>query len=158
MNRPVAVIGAPSNIGLRPYDDGGARHVDRAPAVLRELAIVERLRGVDLGDVAAPAYRDFRRSPLRVRNESEVATYSAALGERVAAATERGHFVVLLGGECSIVLGGLLGARRGAGGPIGLVYVDAHADFATPDESRSGSAASMCLGLAPHVWSSSSKH
>src|ERR687892_908953 len=30
----------------------------------------------------------------------------------------------------------------------GLVYIDAHADFATPDESRTGSAASMCLGLA----------
>ena len=30
----------------------------------------------------------------------------------------------------------------------GLVYVDAHADFGTPEESRTGSAASMCLALA----------
>ena len=32
--------------------------------------------------------------------------------------------------------------------PVGLVYIDAHADFATPDLSRTGSAASMCLALA----------
>jgi arginase len=31
---------------------------------------------------------------------------------------------------------------------VGLVYVDAHADFATPEESRTGSVASICLALA----------
>jgi arginase len=54
----------------------------------------------------------------------------------------------VLGGDCSIVLGCLLGARRAARGPIGLVYVDAHADFATPEESGTGSVASMALALA----------
>jgi arginase len=54
----------------------------------------------------------------------------------------------VLGGDCSIVLGSLLGARQSAQGSVGLVYVDAHADFATPEESRTGSVASMCLGLA----------
>jgi arginase len=64
----------------------------------------------------------------------------------MAAAQER--FVVLLGGDCSTVLGALLGAKRSVGGPVGLVYVDGHADFATPEESQTGSVASMCLGLA----------
>jgi arginase len=31
---------------------------------------------------------------------------------------------------------------------VGLAYFDAHADFGTPEESRTGSAASMCLALA----------
>jgi arginase len=31
---------------------------------------------------------------------------------------------------------------------VALAYIDGHADFATPTESRTGSAASMCLGLA----------
>jgi arginase len=148
MKRSIAIVGAPSAIGIRPYDSGEARHLDRAPRVLRELGVVERLHAVDLGDVVAPAYRDFVRPPGRVRNEPEVSGYCRALGDRVAAAAEHGRFVVLLGGDCSIVLGGLLGARRAAGGPVGLAYVDGHADFATPDESRTGSAASMCLGLA----------
>src|SRR4029453_19325477 len=84
----------------------------------------------------------------RARNEHEVAAYSLALGERVAAAAEHGRFVLLLGGDCSIILGGLVGVRRVAGGAVGLAYVDAHADFATPEESRTGSVASMCLGMA----------
>jgi arginase len=41
-----------------------------------------------------------------------------------------------------------LGARQAAGGPVGLAYVDGHADFATPEESRTGSVASMCLAFA----------
>jgi arginase len=77
-----------------------------------------------------------------------VVRYSRSLAERVAAGAEQGRFVVVLGGDCSIVLGCLLGARRAAGGRVGLAYVDAHADFATPEESRTGSVASMCLALA----------
>jgi arginase len=63
-------------------------------------------------------------------------------------ATSDNRFVVVLGGDCSIVLGCLLGARKSAQGSVGLVYVDAHADFGTPEESRTGSVASMCLALA----------
>lgn len=148
MTRPIAVVGAPSSLGIRPYDDGEPRHLDRAPGVLRALSVIERLGAVDLGDVSPAAYRDFARPPRRTRNEPEVAAYCAALAERVAVAAEGRRFVLLLGGDCSIVLGALLGARQAAGGPVGLVYVDAHADFATPEESRTGSAASMCLGLA----------
>jgi arginase len=148
MPRPIAIVGAPSSIGIRPYDHGETRHLDRAPGVLRALGVAERLGAADLGDVIPPAYRDYERPPGRARNESEVATYCTSLGERVAAALQDRRFVVVLGGDCSIVLGGLLGARRAAGGPVGLAYVDAHADFATPEESRTGSVASMCLGLA----------
>jgi arginase len=148
MNRPIAIVGAPSNIGIRPYDTGEARHLDRAPGTLRRLQIVERLGAVDVGDVVPPPYRDYVRPPGRTRNEREVAAYSESLGDRVARAAGQGRFVVLLGGDCSIVLGGLLGAKMAAGGPIGLVYADGHADFATPEESRTGSVASMCLGLA----------
>jgi len=103
---------------------------------------------VDLGDVLPPPYRDFARPPDRPRNEDHVLAYSRALGDRVATAAHHGRFAVVLGGDCSIVLGCLLGARRATGGRVGLAYLDAHADFATPEESRTGSVASMCLGLA----------
>ena len=148
MNRPIVVVGASSSIGIRPYDDGEARNLDRAPAVLRERGLIERLDAEDLGDVVPPAYRDFVRPPFGARNEAEVIRYSRLLAERVASATAHGRFAVVIGGDCSIVLGCLLGAKRTAGGPIGLVYVDGHADFATPEESRTGSAASMALALA----------
>ncbi|HEX6309904.1 MAG TPA: arginase family protein [Longimicrobiales bacterium] len=147
MERANVIVGAPSSIGIRPYDDGTARRLDLTPGRLRAERLVERLAARDAGDVVPGPYRDFERRPGRVRNEAEVVAYSRALAERVEAAAAEGAFVVVLGGDCSIVLGCLLGVRK-AGSRIGLAYVDAHADYATPEESYTGSAASMCLALA----------
>jgi len=147
VTRPIAIIGAPSSIGLGPYEDGAVRHVNRAPIVLRQRGLAARLRAVDLGDVAPPPYRDFELPTGRARNEPEVLAYSRLLGDRVSRALVHGHFALVLGGDCSIVLGCLLAARRRAG-PVGLAYVDAHADFATPETAQNGSASSMALGLA----------
>lgn len=74
-------------------------------------------------------------------------SYSHSLADRVALGIEDSRFALVLGGDCGIVLGSLLGATRRAG-RIGLAYIDAHADFATPEESSTGSIASMCLALA----------
>jgi arginase len=148
MSRSISVVGAPSSIGIRPYDGGGARRLDLAPAVLREHGLVFRLGARDFGDVVPPPYRDFAREPGRVRNADGVATYTNALATRIASAAYDGEFVLLLGGDCSIVLAGLLGMKRLGHERVGLVYIDAHADFATPETSYTGSAASMCLGLA----------
>jgi arginase len=147
MTRSITLIGAPSNIGIRPYDHGLPRRVDRAPATLRELGLPSRLGARDLGDVRSAPYRDFTRPPARVRNEAEVREYSLALAERIESTVATGSFALVLGGDCSIVLGAVLGARGAVGGEVGLGYVDGHADFGTPQESRTGSAASMALGL-----------
>jgi arginase len=147
MERPISILGAASSIGIRPYDDGRARRLDLAPQVLREQGLVERLGARDLGDVTPPAYHDFERTPGRTRNEKEVEAYSRTLAARVSAAAD-GSFVLVLGGDCSIVLGCLLGLRHPVGARVGLAYVDAHADFATAEESYTGSAASMCLAQA----------
>lgn len=148
MTRPIVVLGAASSIGIRPYDDGSSRRLDAAPEALRLEGLVERLGARDSGDVPSPPYRDRIRPPGRARNEAEVASYSRALAERVRVAVDRGAFVLLLGGDCSILLGALLGAREAVAGHVGLVYIDAHADFATPEESQTGSVASMDLALA----------
>ena len=95
-----------------------------------------------------PPYRDFVRQELRPRNEEEVAGYSRSLAERIAAASVGDAFLLVLGGDCSIVLGCLLGVRQSGRAHPALIYVDGHSDFATPEESRTGSAASMCLALA----------
>jgi len=148
MHRPIAIVGAPSSIGIRPYDEGGMRRLDLAPGVLRDQGILTRLSARDLGDVVPAPYRDFVRPPGRPRNENDVANYSRELAAKVRVGADDGSFVLVLGGDCSIVLGGLLGARGTGELPVGLVYVDAHGDFATPEESATGSAASMCLALA----------
>jgi arginase len=148
MTRPIAVLGAPSNIGIKPYDDGAPRGLDLAPAALRECGLVSRLAARDLGDVIPPPYADMTRPIGRPRNESGVMQYSHALAERVAPSLADGAFTVVMGGDCSIVLGCLFGARQVHEGPIGLAYIDAHSDFATVAESATGSPAAMCAAMA----------
>ena len=148
MNKPIVLLGAPSNIGIRPYDDGRLRGLDRAPAALRGRGLAARLHAGDVGDIVPPAYVDFTRPEGRVRNEAALVRYSRDIGARVAHAVSDGRFVLLLGGDCSIVLGGLLGARGASNPRLGLIYVDGHADFATPEESVTGSAAAMCAAFA----------
>ena len=148
LNRRVAIVGAASSIGIRPYDDEKvARHLDRAPGVLRELGIVDRLAAEDLGDVTAPPYKDLTRPRGGIRNEGDIVGYSQRLADRIEISTTARRFPLVLGGDCSIVLGSLLAAGR-TKQRVGLAYIDAHADFATPQESMTGSAASMCLALA----------
>jgi arginase len=160
--RQVAVVGAPSSIGLRPHHETGRpQDVNRAPETLRDLRVVERLDATDLGDVLPPPYEDFERPPGKARNEAGVASYSRSLADRVAAGLDDDRFPVVIGGDCTIVLGCLLGASlagrdigragRDTGSDrnrIGLAYVDGHADFAIAGESMTGSAASMGLALA----------
>jgi arginase len=145
--RSITVVGAASSIGIRPYEDGKVRQIDRAPGMLRSLGLVNALNARDFGDLTPPPYMDFVRVGNRPRNESEVAAYSQHLARRIADASADGSFVLVVGGDCSIVLGCLLGVNRRES-PVGLLYIDAHCDFATPEESRTGSVASMCAALA----------
>lgn len=144
--RARTLLGAPSSLGVRPYDQGGARRLDLAPDALRRASLTDRLGARDAGDLVAPPYRDLVRTPGAIRNEGALTRYLSDVAGRIDAAAADGDFLVLLGGDCSVVLAALRGVGRNR--RVGLVYIDAHADFATPTESRSGSAASMCLALA----------
>ncbi|HEV7238972.1 MAG TPA: arginase family protein [Thermoanaerobaculia bacterium] len=133
------LLSAPTNLGNRPYEsDGTARHTDRGPARLREHGIVERLGARDLGDVAAAPYRDFVRPHRGVRNEDLVLDHV----QRIARAIPREGFTLVLGGDCSTLLGCLL-----ATGAEGLVFFDGHSDFNTPATSETGGVAGMDLAL-----------
>ena len=137
----INLLGAPSNLGLKPYDDGRPRSVSQAPLVYRELGLVERLGARDLGDVPVPPYTDFERPPGGTRHESAISVFSHSL-----AAAFQDDFLLVLGGDCSILLGSLLGLRKR--GRIGLAFVDGHCDFALPSISYTGGAAGMDLALA----------
>ncbi|HYD54721.1 MAG TPA: arginase family protein [Gemmatimonadaceae bacterium] len=139
------LIAAPTNLGLKPYDDGTPRRVNEAPRVLRELGLVERLGARDLGDVPAPPYVDVVRPASGVRNVDGIARHARALADAVAS-VDRDERLLVLGGDCSITLGMLLGLRRR--GRFGAVYVDAHSDVGTLVTTETGGAAGMDLALA----------
>ena len=134
------ILTAPTNLGNRPYEsDGTARHTHLGPARLREHAVVERLGARDLGDVPAAAYRDFVRTPGKTRNEDLIEQHVRAIAAKL---NRDDGFTLVLGGDCSTLLGCAMGLR-----PQALVFLDGHADFNTPQISETGGVAGMDLAL-----------
>jgi arginase len=68
-----------------------------------------------------------------VFNATAMAAYTARLADRIAGFVEQEKFVVLLGGECSNLLGPALALKRL--GRYGVVYLDGHSDFRTVGNS-----------------------
>ncbi|GAA5064170.1 arginase [Thermocatellispora tengchongensis] len=131
--RRYAVLDAPSNLGLRPPAPGAVPGCHKAPWALRDAGLVARLGATDAGAVVPPRYVADWEPGDGVRNGPAVAEYAGRLSRRVAALLDSGRFPVLLGGDCSILLGPALALRRS--GRFGLAYLDAHADFRHPGNS-----------------------
>lgn len=150
MTAAIELITAPSSLGLRPETPGHEPGSWRAPAVLLEAGLAKRLRAVRVVELDHPRY-DFEAQPgTRIRNGRTLRAYSLTLADAVAAALDRSRFPVVLGGDCSILLGCMVGARRG--GRCGLLHIDGHSDFYHPNNydttARLGSVAGMDLAAA----------
>jgi arginase len=65
------------------------------------------------------------------------------LAERVAESFSAGNFPLTLGGDHSISLGSIHGAARAK--KLGVIWMDAHGDFNTPDTTPSGNIHGMPL-------------
>lgn len=76
----------------------------------------------------------------------------AHLGRAVAALAERGVFVVGLLGNCNSSLGMLAGLQTAGASRrplrVGLIWIDAHADFNTPETTLSGWLGGMPVSVA----------
>jgi arginase len=146
MASSIGLIEAPSNLGLAPPASGKEPGARRMAPRLRELGLHERLGAVDAGELAPPPYSPQRDDATGIRNARAIADYSVALAAAVDGQLNANRFPLVVGGDCSILLGCLLGLR-----PRGrhvLVFVDGHQDLQTPSVSRTGGAAGMDLALA----------
>lgn len=146
LSRPRAVLDAPSNLGLAPPSPGREPGTRRMPDVLRWNGFRTRLGARDAGRVGAPPYGT-EVHPCGIRNAEAIARHSRTLADTVESILLRDELAVVLGGDCSILLGNLLGARRRVD-PLGLVFLDGHSDFYTPERSGTHGAAGMDLALA----------
>jgi arginase len=114
-------------------------------AALRAAGLVTRLRAEDAAEVAAPPYSPVLDPRRRVRNADAIRDYSHALAARLGELLDAGRFPLVVGGDCSILLGTMLGLRRQE--RYGLVFVDGHTDFGLPETSLTGGVAGMDLAL-----------
>ena len=143
--RAIAVLDAPSNLGLRPPEPGAVPGAYKLGWALREQGLVSRLKARDDGVVIPPRYRA-EWDGRTLRNREALVRFSRKLADRVGASLDRGRFLVLLGGDCSILLGPTLALRRR--GRYGLVFLDGHSDFRHPGNAEAvGAAAGEDLAL-----------
>ncbi|MGC5780652.1 arginase [Methylobacterium sp. NFXW15] len=140
-SRHIALIGAPIEVGT---SEPGAL---MGPAALRTAGLVRTLRDLghmveDRGDVA-PAGLAPGATGL-----TAVAAWAKALSASVESALAEGAVPIAAGGDHSLSLGSVDGAMRHCartGRPLRVLWLDAHADFNTPETSPSGNVHGMPL-------------
>ncbi len=135
---PVAVLDAPSNLGLRPPGKGLVPGCYKLPWALRGRGLLERIGAMDAQSVVPPRYAPTWKKGEGDRNAVALAQYSRRLADRVESLVREGQRLLVLGGDCSILVGETLALRRL--GRYGLMFLDAHSDFRHP-------------GLAPPIVS-----
>ncbi len=124
--RSVALLDAPTNLGLRPPLDGSVPGCYKLGWALREAGMAEGLDLEDAGVVVPPRYEAAWTPGQGDRNADGIATYSRRLANRIDALLDQA-FVVVLGGDCSVLIGAALALKRR--GRYGLAFLDGHSDF-----------------------------
>jgi arginase len=136
---PYAIIEAPSTLGLTA--DG----VERLPDRLLGLGIAERIHARRARRLAVPPKDPTPDPETGTLNARAIAAWSPKLADAVEAVLDAGEFPVVLGGDCTIVLGTMLAFRRR--GRYGLFFIDGNADFFQPAAEPNGEGASMDLAF-----------
>jgi len=144
------IIDAPSILGLRNTG------VQDLPEALKKAGLMDRLNATFAGRVQPSMHYDPTRDPItHLLNGTSIALFSKDLSRIVNIEIEKKNFPIVLGGDCSILIGVLLGLRRI--GRYGLFFIDGHSDFYQPQASTTGEVADMELafvsGRGPDILS-----
>ncbi|WP_406052846.1 arginase family protein [Kribbella sp. NBC_00889] len=134
MGRQRVALDGPSNLGLRPPVKGAVPGCYKLAGALRDQGLLQRINASDAGCVTPPRYdREGWKPGDGVFNAEAMASYTVRLADRLTKLFDDQRFVVLLGGECSNLLGPALALKRR--GRYGVIYIDGHSDFRTVDNS-----------------------
>ncbi len=126
------------------------RGVDMGPSAIRYARLANTLDDLghpvtDFGNVETPIPETVEER-THVKNVSAVREVCEKAAARAAEIAADGLFPVFLGGDHSIAIGTVSGVA-GAAGRMGLLWIDAHADFNTPATSPSGNVHGMPLAV-----------
>lgn len=141
-----------------PLDLGAGKHgMDLGPAAIRYAGmslsprIDEQLSKlghplIDEGNIPVPAFKlpPEDAGEARLRYLKPIADTCRQLAAMVARHCGPEDFPLVIGGDHSIALGTIPGVVR-ARGPVGVIWIDAHADFNTSESTPSGNIHGMPL-------------
>src|SRR5215467_6560819 len=147
--RTYQILGVPLRTGsLYPGSENDAQ-------AYRDVQLLARLqasgcKAVDGGDVAIPSYLPHHSIPP-IRSWPGPRIAWEATSERIKPYLEQpGHVPLLVGCDCSIVVGTVQALTRAVGQDVYVLYVDGDFDDAAPDPARCQSAAAMAVWLLTH--------
>ncbi|WP_020675323.1 arginase [Geopsychrobacter electrodiphilus] len=137
----VRIIGIPMDLGQNK------RGVDMGPAALRYAGLAERLKRIglvvqDAGNIMVPV-----RDAIDSRQKGFVPAIAQVCNAAYLAgsqAVSEGIIPIFMGGDHSIAIG-TIGGVTADGAETGVIWVDAHADYNTPESSPSGNVHGMPL-------------
>ncbi len=141
MQAQVQIIGVPMDLGQ------SHRGVDMGPGATRYAGLLGRLRKLgyrilDAGNLAVPV-RDSLAHEHEQNYLPAIQKVCEAVYQAGRDAVGQGAIPVFLGGDHSIAIGSIGGVTHQA--PVGVIWIDAHGDFNTPQTSTSGNVHGMPL-------------
>jgi arginase len=143
----IHVIGVPLDLG------GNRRGVDMGPSAFRIAGLGERIAAlghkvVDKGDLVTPIPEVKSEGDPKKRYIRDIARVCQRLYQTSLECFDAGGLPLVLGGDHSLAAGSVAAAAevaRRKEKPLGLLWVDAHADMNTPVTSPSGNVHGMPL-------------
>ena len=156
MDGPIAIVGVPTALG------GHLPGMERTPAGLRDLGLLERLRarpglvGADLHDAGDLTIepRFVSDDDPRAKNRAAICAFLPRERDMVAASLgsagsgPAGARLLVLGGDCTANAGAMSGLRAALpASRLAIAWFDAHGDFNTPDTTPSGNVFGMPFAM-----------
>ena len=146
--KAVTLIGAPADLGA------GIRGAALGPQSLRSAGLEQLLREsclqvVAAEDVRGPGYPDELQAS-NCRCLSTICRWCEAVRESVGKGLARGYLPVLLGGDHSLSIGSIAAVAHHCamvGKQLFVIWLDAHADFNTPQTTPSGNVHGMPVAV-----------
>lgn len=116
---------------------------------LAKLIPILKSRGhsvTDLGDSSGYQFQGIRDLETGIQDLDLWIDFSNVLSSKLGEMLERESFPLLLGGDCSMLVG-IFSAFAQRDIQVGLVFLDGHADFHSPETSATGDPADMELAV-----------
>ena len=138
----IDIIGVPIDLGA------DRRGVDMGPSAIRYAHLHQKLRDLgytleDRGNIEVPIQEMCAITDPRLKYIDCIIPMARRIAGAVATSVQGDRFPLVLGGDHSLSVGSIRGAAKHK--KIGIIWIDAHADFNTPETTPSGNIHGMPL-------------